>query len=603
MSELVATDVPLLSVLFALNADGDVSLTPSRYLDASVQARFLRACDGARYDYASRTSTARLDQVAAIVRRLRTEDFGVEIAADVEGALANLEASAWAAEQMTVERLARISRQMQEETGDPLYAHQHIGARWMAARRTGHLGDDPGTGKTRTAIASLPTSVPVMILCPASVKGFWAGELVHGRSDYQVTKLTSRDHFHLPKPGEAVIASWELLPDGHGASCRGTKGRDRCTGCASYLREVAPETVLLVDEAHKLKDERTQRTSRAMALAHTIRKRKGRTFVITATALPNRPPELWAVYQVADIAREAFGDFTNFVRLFGGKEKRIRVGKGSGARNVRKYVWDPDAVDPTVPDKLARVSLRRTRGEVLPDLPTKVFREMLVDVDEKALKAIERALEEAGVDVDAVVEALRSDKKTGFRDIARVRALLASAKIPAMLELVETLEEEEQPLVVCSAHRAPIDVFEEREGWATITGDTPSARRTEVVERFQTCSRCAEDVSRHGDKVRCPDGAGVFASDLRGVAVTIQAGGLGITLTRAHQMLQVDQSWVPAENLQMHDRICRIGQDRGVVVTILTARHKLDERVNAVLLEKIRMQAKTTDLSTKRARA
>ena len=47
---------------------------------------------------------------------------------------------------------------------------------------------------------------------------------------------------------------------------------------------------------------------------------------------------------------------------------------------------------------------------------------------------------------------------------------------------------------------------------------------------------------------------------LKGIACTIKAGGVGITLTKASKMIFCDQEWNPALNLQAEDRICRIGQ-------------------------------------------
>ena len=135
------------------------------------------------------------------------------------------------------------------------------------------------------------------------------------------------------------------------------------------------------------------------------------------------------------------------------------------------------------------------------------------------------------------------------------------AKIPALLKMVEDFEEQEEPLVVFSAHRAPIDMLGERPGWATITGDTPPDERTRIEDAFQ-------------------------AGRLKGVASTIKAGGVAITLTRAAHALFCDLEWTPALNAQAEDRICRIGQTRGCVITTLAADHPLDERIVELLSSK-----------------
>jgi SNF2 family DNA or RNA helicase len=142
-----------------------------------------------------------------------------------------------------------------------------------------------------------------------------------------------------------------------------------------------------------------------------------------------------------------------------------------------------------------------------------------------------------------------------------VAKALAIAKIPAMLRMVEDFEEQEEPLVVFSAHRAPIDELEKRKGWGVITGDTSPEERSRLEARFQ-------------------------AGDLLGIGCTIRAGGVSITLTRACNALFVDREWTPALNSQAEDRTYRIGQDRPVLITTLVADHPLDLRVTELTTDK-----------------
>jgi len=146
-----------------------------------------------------------------------------------------------------------------------------------------------------------------------------------------------------------------------------------------------------------------------------------------------------------------------------------------------------------------------------------------------------------------------------------MRAQLAQDRIPAMLEVVESYEDAESPLLVFSYHRAPIEALEGREGWATITGSTNNARRDEIVAAFQ-------------------------AGELRGVGLTIRAAGVGLTLTRASTSLFVDLDWVPTWNVQAEDRIHRIGQTASSVQIVrMVSDHPLDLRVHELLAGKITM--------------
>jgi SNF2 family DNA or RNA helicase len=84
------------------------------------------------------------------------------------------------------------------------------------------------------------------------------------------------------------------------------------------------------------------------------------------------------------------------------------------------------------------------------------------------------------------------------------------------------------------------------------------------------------------------------AGKLRGIACTIQAGGVGITLTKAHHAVFIDRTFVPGDNLQAEDRVCRIGQDRGVIISDIVCDHPIDRRVHELLRKKEKLIAATT---------
>jgi SNF2 family DNA or RNA helicase len=203
--------------------------------------------------------------------------------------------------------------------------------------------------------------------------------------------------------------------------------------------------------------------------------------------------------------------------------------------------------------------LRRMKKDVMQDLPPKTKRFYPVDVDKKCLRACDELLAQHGG--LAAVTAMLAKEKIPFELFSTVRSILASAKVPAMLALVEQHEEEETPLLVFSAHRAPIDLLSKRPGWEVITGDTPAARRSEIEDAFQ-------------------------AGKLRGIGGTIKAAGVAITLTHGSNQVFVDQELTPSLNEQAEDRQLRHGQKNAVLITVLVANHILDERVAEILLRK-----------------
>ena len=201
--------------------------------------------------------------------------------------------------------------------------------------------------------------------------------------------------------------------------------------------------------------------------------------------------------------------------------------------------WNPHRVHADVAVKLKSVMLRRMRKEVLPELPEKTRENVSVSIGRTLRNEMNELMEDINEEEADLLRRLM--QPIIFKKISTIREALAAAKIPALNALVEEHEVESEPLVVFSSHRKPIEQLGDRPGWGIITGGVSAAKRTEVEKQFQ-------------------------AGELKGVACTIRSGGTGITLTRASHVIIVDPDWTPAMNSQAEDRLCRIGQTRGVVV-------------------------------------
>ena len=186
----------------------------------------------------------------------------------------------------------------------------------------------------------------------------------------------------------------------------------------------------------------------------------------------------------------------------------------------------------------------------------------------EAADELEEALAKAGIDLATIVAAgIESAKHAGripFEMMSRLRERLARAKVPAMVSEIAKAEQAGEPIIVSSAHRIPVEVAGSRPGWAQITGDVKPEVRTRIEDAFQQ-------------------------GKLRGVACSIKAGGVAITLTRARRAVFVDREWTPALNEQAEDRIHRVGQRREVEICLLVGKHKIERRVAQLLAEKTRM--------------
>jgi SWI/SNF-related matrix-associated actin-dependent regulator 1 of chromatin subfamily A len=527
-----------------LTPDGEIDLALVRFLGAAQFPvyRSVVASYGARYVPATKTSRLRLESFAGCLSELGAKGFLVEVAPQVAERLRSVADEAGAALAAGNERLAAADARLASE-GRSLFAYQRTGIQWLAPRRTALLGDDMGLGKTVQALIALPEKASAVVVCPVAVRYSWEQEARIWRPDLRVTQL--KGGFRWPSEGEIVIVSASGLPRAEGESA--TLPFDVQVAVPAHA------TTLVVDEAHLFKNRKANRTRALVTLRDAVLENGGWVWLLTGTPLLNRPAELWNVLEAACLAEQAFGSRSSFNGLF------------------------TSTVHQSVPLALQKVMLRRRKDDVLPDLPAKRRQDIPVNgLPAGAIVACDEAaaaMKAAGFDLDN----LPADTDLGklisgpvFELMSKARAQLAAAKIPALLERVESYEDAEEPLVVFSAHLEPLHALAAREGWALIAGETSAEDRGKIVERFQ-------------------------AGELRGVACTYAAGGVGITLTRSAYVLCVDLPWTPALVQQAEDRLRRIGQKRAILVERLIARHPLDERVTELLTQKTALIEKAVE--------
>lgn len=448
-----------------------------------------------------------------------------------------------------------VTEQAQNAMHAGLYPFQVEGVNFLTHKKKSLLGDDMGLGKTVQALMTIPAKVgKALVICRAGLKYNWSDEVEKWRTDLKPVVLSGRGSFRWPNHGEVVIINHDILPDEFHTIARNKGERieaywDRLKGWREALKVSHPEaekTILIVDEAHDFKNYDSQRSRKVKEIVRLA----GKMIGLTGSPLTNRPEDLYGVFDVLGLAKETFGTLERFKILFNAQDEVVN------RRGNRKTTYGKP--QPIVPELLRRVMLRRIRSEVLPDLPNKTYSNLLVgNVDSALQKKLDELWEEWGSFIEV------EGQLPPFEKFSEIREKLARSRVPAMLEYVENAEEQDVPLVVFSAHLAPLDALLTRPGWAVICGDTKLERRQQIVRDFQ-------------------------AGKYKGVGVSIRAGGVGLTLTHAWKALFVDLDWTPGSNWQAEDRICRIGQTANKVdIVRMVSNHPLDLHVHNLLAEKI----------------
>lgn len=415
-----------------------------------------------------------------------------------------------------------------------LYPYQSDGVGFLWKNPNALLFDEMGLGKTVQALCAILPDGATLVICPNSVKGVWLSECRRWRTDLTPEVLET---FRYPEPGELLIINPERLPE-------------RPDSCGAPW----PATHLIVDEAHMFKNAKSLRTAKFRMLVHRVRKRHGFVWLLTGTPLLNRPPELWSLLTSLDVHKKCYPSFRKFALSMGG------IDDGLG-----HWDWDAKRVDSAAIEAIRPYALRRVRADVLQDLPTKTYRTRYVEAPAEGTELREQM---EMVDEDELAITLEEDGEPD-PSVSMYRKELAWHKFTRYIEDIEAYEEQDEPVVLFSAHRAPIEELEVRDGWTAIHGGVKQKDRVPRADAFQ-------------------------AGKHRGIACTIETGSLGLTLTHAHHADFIDLDWVPGKNLQAEDRICRIGQTRGCIITRVQCDHPLEERVLQVLSNKIELIGKTT---------
>ena len=431
-----------------------------------------------------------------------------------------------------------------------LYPHQETGVQWLLSHPRAGLFDDQGLGKTAQVIVAADrlqvdhgVAQPrhrMLVIAPSVVVYNWASEM-HRWSPQRRVQVVTTGRTEIDSKATAVIVPHALLLK---------------PAIVSQLRGFE---VTVLDEAHFLRNPNAKRTRAFFLGADAVCRRSPHCWALTGTPMPNNPTELWPMLAGLSPGRlrdEATGKLMTYARF----RDRFCVTVPSGYGNGLKVIGVQNA--PDLRKRLQGFSLRRMKTDVLKSLPPIRFGTVVVDADDAA------GLDEQkyrGLSGEALLEELKRGEA-----FSTWRRLCGLAKVPAAAELLRNDLEGGMRKVVVFAHHieviARLSELLAEFGVVSITGTTPPRVRSVAVTMFQN------------------------DPTIRVCLAQIVAGGVGVTLTAASDVVFVEQSFVPGENAQAADRCHRIGQTEPVLARFLALVGSVDEVLVDILLRKTEMQ-------------
>jgi SWI/SNF-related matrix-associated actin-dependent regulator 1 of chromatin subfamily A len=456
---------------------------------------------------------------------------------------------------------------------------QRAGIAYAQKRKGVLIGDEMGLGKTIQALglinASRGTMRSALVVCPASLRLNWQREAERWLMGEWYTWV-ALDGSACPAWANLAIVNYDRLgkhPELY--------GRDW--------------DLIVMDEAHLLKNMKTRRTRYVLggpAIPHrpaevdantgavvvperperpaqpALVDRAKRKVFLTGTPLLNRTSELYPICKT--LAPASFPSESAFIKRYCG-------GMKAGASNL----------DELQEKMRAAFMVRRLKKDVLTELPPKRRQVIELQADdvgdvvdhelaewdkqESKLDELRAEVELArargdGEGYKEAVRKLREGARVAFTEIAKVRHDTAVAKIPYVVEHVRELFAGGVGKLLLFAHHldclhAYRDQLSEF-GVVYIDGATSVQARQAAVDRFQT-----------DDGVRL-------------AVLSIQAAGVGLTLTASSTVAFAELDWVPAWVSQAEDRAHRYGQKASVNVLHLVFNRSLDARMAKTIINK-----------------
>jgi len=448
-----------------------------------------------------------------------------------------------------VERFSNIQKSvytLPTQFDSILRDYQKYGFQWMQTIREygfgGILADDMGLGKTLQVITIFSENkrekMPHLVICPASLILNWVDEIKKFAPDLKAVAVY-----------KDVNSRTKILAD--------YQEFDIVITSYDYIKRDVEKyedllfNYIVLDEAQYIKNPKTKG-------AQTVKELKGKhKLALTGTPIENSLAELWSIFDF--LMPGYLYHYSHFKQTF---ESPIVKSKDEKAQQELKKLISP-------------FILRRTKKQVLTELPDKIENTIAVEFSEEENKLYLANLVQVN---DQLREKLQVDGKSAHIEIlamlTRLRQICCeprtlyenittpSSKLENCIELIRTLKENNKKILLFSSFTGVLDLIsdelkKEKISYYTLTGATNKDKRRELVANFQE------------------DDTTVFL-------ISLKAGGTGLNLTAAEAVIHFDPWWNISAQNQATDRAHRFGQEQVVQVFKLIMKNSIEEKILAL---------------------
>jgi len=436
--------------------------------------------------------------------------------------------------------------------------YQERGFSWLAFLRQWGLGaclaDDMGLGKTVQTLALIQQEReageqrPVLLVCPTSVVNTWRKEAEQFTPDLRVMIHHGSDR-HQKQTFVTAAAQQAMVVSSYGLLQRDI----------AFLKQVSWAGIIL-DEAQNIKNPETKQSRAARVLDADYR------IALTGTPVENHVGDLWALMDFLNPgvlgSQASFKDrFYRPIQIYRNPLVAERLKALTGPFILRRLKTDK-AIISDLPDKLEMKEFCTLTKEqatlyqaVVDDMREKIDLAEGINRRGLVLATLMKLKQVCNHPAQFAGDNSALDKRSG--KLQRLREMLIETRELGDRTLVFTQFAEMGGLLQ--------SYFQEQFGEEVffLHGGVARKKRDEMVDRFQN-----QDQAPH-----------LFI-------LSLKAGGTGLTLTRANQVIHYDRWWNPAVENQATDRAFRIGQKKNVQVRKFLVAGTLEERIDEMIENK-----------------
>lgn len=457
------------------------------------------------------------------------------------------------------DRQIDLSTKIPPKLNAELRTYQKIGYKWLRTleqyKMGGILADDMGLGKTIQLLAVILSYVqknkgnvkPSIIICPSSLALNWYNEIQKFTSTLKALVI-SGDYLERKRKIEE-IGKYQVIITSYDSLKRDIDLYKNY--CFKYV---------VADEAQYIKNNNTK-NSKAIKTINAETK-----FALTGTPIENSLSELWSIFDF--IMPGYLYKYKKFKELY---ETPIIKEQNEDVMNKLKKQIEPFV-------------LRRTKGEVLTELPDKTVTILNNEMSEEQYNIYMSYMAQARKEIMSQID-INGFEKSQIKILSllmRLRQICChpklflreyegeSSKLNQCIEIIQDAVLGGHKILLFSSYTSMFEIIEEKlknigVKYLKLTGQTRVGERIELVDKFNT------------------------DENIKVFLISLKAGGTGLNLTGADMVIHYDPWWnLSAEN-QATDRTYRIGQKRNVQVYKLITKNSIEEKIYELQQKKAKL--------------